>query len=317
MMEPLRLQLLTPDLAGTLRHMTFPAYHHLLTLQQSTRHPDYGDARRVQPHAIGAWRGDTIVGLALLETPVTEMAPAELLSLFVIEDARNQGVATELVHAAERGARSVQLPTISAVYASDRPATPVLERVFAKREWSAPVTRAVTMTFTPAAMVQTDWFARVRWRDSDFEIFRWCDLSSEDRALVRRSHEERPWIRKGLEFWRHDHYGIEPVSSLGLRYRKAVVGWVINHRVSPEHVRFTCSFMRDDLARRGRILPLYTESIRRLVEAGCELCTLVTPVQYREMAEFLRRRCADFATYFSESRGIEKRLASAVSVGAA
>jgi GNAT superfamily N-acetyltransferase len=307
-MNPLRLELLTADVAAPLGHMTFPAYRHLLNLEQTTRHPEYGDVRRVQPHAIAAWRDDALVGLALLETPVTEMGPAELLSLYVVEHARNQGVATELVQAAERGARSVNLPSIGAVYTSDRSGTAALERVFAKREWSSPVTRALTVRFTPAEAMETEWFARVRWRDADFEIFSWKDLADDERSAVRRSHESSPWIRKGLEFWRHDHYGFDPVSSLGLRYRGEVVGWVINHQVSPQHVRFTCSYMRDDLSRRGRILPLYTESIRRLVDAGCDLCTLVTPVHYGEMAEFLRRRCAHCVTYFGESRGTEKQL---------
>jgi GNAT superfamily N-acetyltransferase len=315
-MEPLRLELLNREVAGTLAHMTFPAYRHLLDLQRTTRHPEYGDARVVQPHAIGAWRGDEVVGLALLETPVAQSGPAELISLFVVEGARNQGVGTELVQAAERGTKSVKLPVISAVYTSDRPGTAALERVFVKRAWSAPVTRALTVRFTPAEAMETEWFARVRWRETDFQIFPWEQLSSEERAAVQQSHESQPWIRKGLEFWRHDHYGFDSVSSLGLRYRGEVVGWVINHRVSADHVRFTCSFMREDLSRRGRILPLYTEAIRRLAESGCALCTLVTPVHYREMADFLRRRCAHCVTYFGESRGTEKRLDEAAVAGA-
>jgi hypothetical protein len=74
--------------------------------------------------------------------------------------------------------------------------------------------------------------------------------------------------------------------------------------------------MREDLSRRGRILPLYTESIRRLVAGGCRVCTMVTPVHYSEMAEFLRRRCAACVTFFGESRGAEKQLVPAVTPAA-
>ena len=49
------------------------------------------------------------------------------------------------------------------------------------------------------------------------------------------------------------------MSSLGLRYRGEVVGWVINHRMDERTVRFTCSFMRRDLARRAAILALYPD----------------------------------------------------------
>ena len=302
------LELLPSEVSQTLEHMTFPAYSRLLSLRQTMRHPEWGDARLIQPHAIGARVEGDIVGLAIFETPVQHVEPAELLSVFVVEHARNRGVGTALVHAAERGARSVELPSITAVYTSGRPGTPALERVLQKCGWSPPAVRAVTVRFTPEEAMKTPWFARVRWREADFVVFSWQNLTPEERAEIQRSHTDRPWIRQGLEPWRHDSYGFDPVSSVGLRYDGEVVGWVLNHRIGPDHVRFTCSFMREDLSKRGRILPLYTESIRRLAEIGCRVCTLVTPVHYSEMAEFLRRRCASCVTYFGESRGAEKPL---------
>ena len=143
-----------------------------------------------------------------------------------------------------------------------------------------------------------------------FQIVPWSDITAEERAAIRRSHEEAPWIARGLEPWTHDSYGFDPISSLGLRYEGSVVGWVINHRIAHDCVRFTCSFMRRDLSRRGRILPLYTESILRLTAAGIKECTLVTPLEYSEMAEFLRRRCASAVHFFGETRGSAKRLDS-------
>ena len=143
------LELLASDVAQTLEHITFPAYARLLSLQQTMRHPEWGDARLIQPHAIGAKIDGELVGLATLETPVQNVGSAELLSVFVVERARNQGVGTALVQAAERGARSVTLPSIRAVYTSGRPGTEALERVLQKCDWSPPVVRAVTVRFTP------------------------------------------------------------------------------------------------------------------------------------------------------------------------
>jgi hypothetical protein len=73
-------------------------------------------------------------------------------------------------------------------------------------------------------------------------------------------------------------------------------------------MRFTCSFIRDDLRRRGRILPLYTASILRVREAGIGECSLVTPLGYTHMAEFLKRRCADAVHFFAETRASAKLL---------
>ena len=83
---------------------------------------------------------------------------------------------------------------------------------------------------------------------------------------------------------------------------------MLNHRVAQDAVRFTCSFMRKDLGRRGRIMPLYTASIERLRAAGIETCMFVTPVVHRTMVEFVRRRCAPWASFFGETKGTVRNL---------
>jgi hypothetical protein len=86
------------------------------------------------------------------------------------------------------------------------------------------------------------------------------------------------------------------------------VGWVINHRVSPETVRFTCSFMRKDLGRRGRILPLYTAALERLEATGCADCLFVTPVEFPNMVNFVKDRCAPWTGTLTETYGVSRRL---------
>jgi GNAT superfamily N-acetyltransferase len=306
--EGIDIQRLAADGAAEVAHMTFPAYRHLLSLQPAPRHPGQGDTALVQPVANLARLGAEPVGLILTEVPFHRQHEGEILSVFVVESRRGQGVATALVTSMEDRLRRGGLQSITAVYMSGGPSIPAIERVFAKCGWSAPEVRALSVRFTPQEAMRTPWFGRVALRDADFEIVAWKDVRPEERAAAREAHERAPWVRQGLEFWNHDHYGFDEVSSLGLRYHGQLVGWVINHRIAPGQVRFTCSFMREDLSRRGRILPLYTESVRRLADEGCELCTLITPVWYNEMAEFLRRRCAHVVTFFGETRGVHKRL---------
>jgi len=183
--------------------------------------------------------------------------------------------------------------------------------VLEKRSWSPPVTRTVTLRFTPEQALDTAWFGRLRLRPPAYEIFPWAELKDEERAELKRSQAESPWIAPGLEPWRHDSAGFDAVSSVGLRHQGQVVGWVINHEIEPGLVRFTCSFMRRDLARHGRIMPLYTEAIERLRASGCRECMFITPLGYTEMVQFVKRRCAPWATSFSETRGASKRLAPA------
>lgn len=310
----LQISVLKPDVASLLGAMTFPAYRHLLTLEAAPRHRDDqsvnpAEAQRViQPHALAAWVGPKAVGLLLCDTPIDSAEPPEILSLFVAPEWRNAGVATGLVEAVERALRKAGFDRLKAVWMTGRPSIPVVERILEKRGWPAAVTRTISVRFTPEEAARTPWFQRVKLPAGKFEIFPWSALTPGERDDIRRSHEGEPWIAKGLEPWDSDSYGFDPISSLGLRYEGRVVGWVINHRMSDDCVRFTCSFMRADLSRRGRILPLYTESIQRLSAAGIKECSLVTPLEYAEMAEFLKRRCASAVHYFGETRESVKML---------
>lgn len=302
---------LTPGMAEGLglHGMTFPAYRRLLSLEPTARHPENGDTRVVQPVGVAAVEEGIARGLALAEQPIDDPHAAEVLSLYVQAGARSAGMGTSLLAALEAHLRSRGARKVTAVYTGGRPGTPALERVLAKRGWSPPVARAHTVHCTPEGASRTPWFAQVSLGPPDFEIFPWTALTGEERRELMASHNASPWIAKGLEPWGHDHYGFDDTSSIGLRYRGTVVGWVINHRIAPGTVRFTCSFMRGDLARRGRIYALYTESILRLQRAGCQLITWVVPVCYRDMVAFLYRRCAPWMTNVSVSYGSSKPLA--------
>jgi GNAT superfamily N-acetyltransferase len=304
---------LESPLAREWEAMTFPVYRHLLSLAIQPRHPEQGDTNVIQPLAIGARRAGAPVAFLLAECPVAAGGVPELLSIYTKPELRNQGLATTLVAKLEAMLSARGYAEVAVVYMLGKPSIPALERVLEKRSWSPPATRTVTLRFTPEQALETAWFGRLRLRPPAYEIFPWVELTDEERAELKRSQAESPWIAPGLEPWRHDRAGFDSVSSVGLRYQGKVVGWVINHEIEPGLVRFTCSFMRRDLARHGRIMPLYTEAIERLRAAGCRECMFITPLGYEEMVNFVKRRCAPWATSFAETRGSGKTLAPAAS----
>jgi GNAT superfamily N-acetyltransferase len=316
---------LEATMARAVRHMTFPAYRHLLSLDVTVRHPDDGDTRPVQPLGALALRGDRPIGLALAERPADFAGPvaslphdhggsgaidrstvtSALLSLYVDPPMRGRGVGTALVAALENaiagvGARPARL---EAVYMTGKTSVSSMERVFAKRGWQPPAMRTYTLRFTTDDAERMPWFGRVPLRDRDFEMFPWEKLGQAERNSLIASQHARPWIPEGLEFWRHDHAGFDPVSSLGLRYRGEVVGWTVNHRLAADLTRISGAFVRDDLSRRGRLMALWTESITRMKADGVRWISSITPHQLAPMVAFLSRRCAPWATFSGETRG--------------
>jgi GNAT superfamily N-acetyltransferase len=302
--EVLREGTVVPEL----EEMTFPVYRRFLALRPTPRHPELGDKRIVQPLGLVAWQGERPVGLLLAERPVEAPDRAEVLSVFVEGDRRNAGVATGLVHRLEQHLRAAGARTITAVYRTGKPGIAPLERVFEKCGWAPPEARALKVHFTPEEAMRMPWFGRISLGAPEFEICGWADVTPDEKSELARSHELSAWIPRGLEPWRHDFYGFDRVSSIGLRYRGRLVAWIINHEMGPGDVRFTCSFMHPRHSRRGRMLALYTESVRRLRASNCQRVTFMVPMHHREITQFLRRRCLPWLEHVSESRGVSKEL---------
>jgi len=304
-----RIDDLRPEDRPVCERLTFPAYRHLLALARTLRHPGEGDQWPILPLGVVARLGGRIIALALAEVPVEPGgASPELLSLYVDPDHRGKGVATRLVEAVEQVVSARGFGAIEAVYTTGRASQPAVERIFEKRGWQPPERRTVSVRFTIEEALAAPWYGRIGVPEGA-EIFPWTGLTADERRRLIESNEAAPWIPASLQPWRHDRIGFDPDSSLGMRYRGDVVGWVINHRISDDTVRFTCSFMRGDLSRRARILPLYTESVRRLAASGCRFCTFVTPTVYPPMVEFIERHCRPYASFTGETRGTRKALA--------
>lgn len=295
---------LQASMAPAVQNMTFPAYRHLLSLEVNVRHPDDGDTRQVQPLGAVAMLGDRAIGLALAERAVdASAATSTLLSLYVDRSMRGRGVGTALVAALEDAMMGPQPLRMEAVYMTGKADATAIERVFAKRGWQPPAMRTYTLRFTIDDAERMPWFGRVPLRDRDFEMFAWGELGQAERDALIASQLAQPWIPEGLEFWRHDRAGFDPVSSLGLRYRGEVVGWTINHQLDADTTRISGAFVRDDLSRRGRLMALWTESITRMKAGGVRWITSITPHQLAPMVAFLARRCAPWATFCGETRG--------------
>ena len=290
--------------------MTFPAYRHLLALERARLHPDMAGHPIVLPVAVGARVNGEPAGLALAEVEEGQTARAEVLSLFVRSAHRGRGLGTALLGASEQYLSLMGVETTNGTYMTGRPDQAALERVLEKAGWSRPEFRQLCMRFTLEEARRMEWYGRYPFGEG-YEVFPWKDLTDGEREALRESHRATSWITPGLEPWRHDALGFEPVSSLGIRLRGAIVGWVINHELDERTVRLTCIFIRRDLGRRGKVIPALSESIRRLSEDTPYVeCSMTTPAHYRGMFAFVLRRCAPHVTFLGETRGSTKRLGS-------
>jgi len=284
--------------------MTFPSYRQAIALV-GTGQTDSEGSRMIACTATED--GELAAGLGLAQVPKDPSQPAEILSLFVRPDLRNRGIGTGIVAGLEEATRAAGRDQIMGVYMTGKPSIPVIEHIFEKRGFDAPVLRKAAVRITPEQATNCPWWGRGRLPEGG-EMFMWRDLTQAEREHMMRTHAETPWIDPLLEPWICDQRA-DPISSVGLRVNGEVLGWVINHRAPPNLVVFTTAFVRKDFQRIGALFKLLVHSIVNIQNQG--LCiTFVTSSMYPRMLPFTLTRIGPYGDFCGETRGVTKSLAA-------
>ncbi|NWF99644.1 MAG: GNAT family N-acetyltransferase [Thermoanaerobaculaceae bacterium] len=302
------LKLLQPPVDPAFYPMTYPAFRHLLELQPTPKLLHEPASSPIQPVAVGAWAGPKPVGLMLAGLPLVEGEPPELLSVYVVPEARGQGLGRELAKAAERVAQTAGFPALAATWTQGASGTAWWEHQLGVLGWEEPERRTLSVFFTAEEALRVPWLDRFRVREG-CEIVPFVEVTQEELAALQHSQEQSPWIAPDLLPWRYLAGGFEERTSVALRSPEGIVGWVINHRVTKEWLRFTCSYIRKDWGRRARILPLFSVSFHRMVEAGFTRATFVAPVHHPTMVRFVAKHIAPWVSVTRWTLGSCKKFA--------
>jgi GNAT superfamily N-acetyltransferase len=288
------IQLSDAKAADRFRSMTFPAYQGLLNFNFT----------EVVPVAIGTLQNNVPAGLALLLANPSS-GEAELLSIFVSPRLRRTGIAIELMQRTLAYCKTHRIQNIFATYMSGQDSTQALENIFSKTGWAAPETRMLVVRCSLDSIKSAPWLNHYPL-PKGYEVLPWAQVTTAEREVLRVSNLEKPWIAPDLlPFDFEENY--EPVTSVALRVNGAIVGWCLNHAVDGM-LRYTCSFLRRDLQRLGRIVLLVSDSVSRMPAAGLSVGMWTVPISHAGMVNFARKHMQPYSIFFGETRGVKLHL---------
>ena len=291
-----KLNILKDSTAAKYEKLTFPPFRPLLRNIDSEK----------SIIAIAASYLEQAVGLALAEIWQNDSS-VQVHSLFVEPPHRGAGIGTALLtrleeELSQRGCTKTEL-----VYITGKPTTPALERLLQKCNWIFPQPRMLICKGQAEAIMEAPWMKRYSRIPSSYSIFPWLEITQEERQAIQQQQETQPWIPEDLIPFQYEKH-LEPITSLGLRYQGQVVGWMINHRLSPDTIRYTCSFVRKDLQKMGRIISLYAEAAKLQVQAKISNVIWSVPVAHESMVNFVKHRWAPYLISIGETKGTFKFL---------
>ena len=248
--------------------------------------------------AIAASDAGKPIGLAVAEIQPDRQS-AEVLSIFVVPTYRRQGVGTNLLTRLEQELVLQGCKNAEFFYTTGQPTTLAVENLLQKCHWTPPQPERLVCKSSYEKMVEASWM-KLKLPTS-YTIFPWQEITPQERIAIQQQQEESPWIPPDLIPFDHEE-NFEPLISLGLRYKGQVVGWMLTHRLAPDTIRYTCSFVRYDLQKMGRIIPLYVEAIKTQAAAKIPYAVWAVPFDHNYMAHFVRKRMAPYLVSLEEHK---------------
>jgi GNAT superfamily N-acetyltransferase len=291
------LSVLDSSKASSYENLTFPLYRNIL----------YDLDNNKSMIAIAASNNEQPLGLAIAEIRPQDRS-AQVHSIFVEPSHRSHGIGTALLTnlQVEIGCRAGR--TVEMVYTIGKPTTPALERLLQKCQWTSPQPRMLLCNGSVEKVMEASWMKKYSQLSEDYTIFPWTEITEQERNMIKNLQQEQSWIPEDLIPFNHEK-GLEPLNSLGLRYQGQVVGWVINHRLYPDTIRYTCSFVRKDLQKMGRIISLYAEAAKLQMQAKILRGIWTVPMEHESMVKFVRQRWMPYLDSVVETKGSQKFIA--------
>jgi acetyltransferase (GNAT) family protein len=252
---------------------------------------------------VGATMLGTPIGLAVAVI-LPGRTTARLLTLFVAPAYRRAKIGVALMQHVESDLRARGSNTIEALVPGDAAGACALDRFFSSLGWAAPTLDSVRCVAEHRRMLSAPWLQATADQPNGYDVLPWVDLSGEERESIRSRQAEHQWFPPDLDPFHHERM-LDAATSLALRHRGEVVGWMITHRVSPAELSYTCGFVRADLARRGRFIPLLRAALRREVGVAPDVEHIgiwSTPAHHASMVRFERTHMAPFCRAIVETR---------------
>lgn len=244
--------------------------------------------------AIAAFIEGKPIGL-LLATFFSAMRMAEIHSLYVTDESEDREISGQLIQCLEEELQKNNCVVISYVYSSSDPETPNLEKLLNKLGWPAPRLFGIQCRFDGRTF-NPPWMQAKYTFPSGFTLFPWSELTFEERKVLMRQLEHGEIHPSVSPFQEEDL--IEPINSLGLRYKGSVVGWMVTHRITPNTIRYTALYIERSHQLQGPAIFLLKEAIERQIRSPIPWGVLEMNVRQTELSwlNFVKRRLRPYAT---------------------
>jgi len=255
--------------------------------------------------AVSAMAGGTMVGLAIAERSAQHPAQAAVCSLMVAPEWRRQGIGARLLRHLERFVVQQGAQALALRYHTSAARPSPVEPLLAHLGWPAPRTDFVLLQSSAERLAGTGWNTRFPIA-APYALFAWADATAADLAAALSLGAPPELLPPPPHA-----AGLEPAVSLGLRWRGALVGWLIAHRVDARTVRYSSLYVAPAHRSRARGPALAAEGFARQRTAGIPQAKAAVQVGNAAAWPTFERRMQAYFPVVGQARSARVELSSA------
>lgn len=244
---------------------------------------------------IGAWFENHPIGIALGYVEKTPFL-GKIFTLHVEEDHCKKQIGSKLFSELMLVLKNEGCRHLVFNYPGDQPSTPALEHILKKHNWEGPRVFVKRYHFD-GFKFNPDWLNKPLHFQNGFEVFPWQTLKKSEQEQIKDQVHQSRFDLIVSPFGKDDDK-IEPLNSLGLRYKGEVVGWMITHRIARDTIRYSSLYIHKEYLFRANWIKLLIESINLQRHSSIQWAIFEINVQQvgSSWDNFVRRKLAPYAT---------------------
>lgn len=244
------------------------------------------------------------VGVSLKNTPLgvviaalnTILHSARILIFYINPQHLNKDAATNLMLHLFDHLKKHRATGCDFIYQKEDKQTPFLENILKHTYWTDPSPFMLRYFFNIETF-NPNWLHKRYSYPSDIQEFFWKDLSSQDRRSIEMQESQYHFPSFLSPF--NDEHILDHQTSLGVRNKSGVVGWILTHRVDSNTLRYSSFFIAKNFRDRQTTTKLLASAILLQFKASpLRRCLVEIPLSLVQShwINFAKKRLEPYAT---------------------
>ena len=192
---------------------------------------------------------------------------AEIISLYVAPEYRQQGIGARLINLMEMAAARKKCHLMEIKYRSDWDACQALEKIIGRQGWLPPKNSRLLFKTTIDRIGQAPWLREQPPLAEGLELVPWKEITAGDRQHIADRKESEDWYPGRFSPFLEENQ-TEHINSLALRQNGIIAGWLVTHRTGRNTVQYSSLFVDETLRGRQNALALVAEAVDRQIRSG-------------------------------------------------